>query len=164
MTFDTVGLKTGSRDKAGTDLDVEIRLWRDGIPVTGWLVLDNRGDDRERGNFDTYEIPFKVGRLSNIDMRVKHEPGHVDDDVWYDAWYLEWVYVTTTDDWGNRVTYVYKYNRWIIVPQGDRDWHVIRDFNFQGTIINSLAYGPVSSTALEGFLQSDVTAEKATAN
>jgi PLAT/LH2 domain len=155
---DIVGLQTGNVNRAGTDLDVQISLYRGGIPVTDYFTLDRPGvDDRERGQYDTYDIPVRVGSLSGISLRVKHEPAHVNDEPSYDAWYLETVDVTTTDDTGRRVTCVFGFHAWITVPQGDPNWHVISDFRFEGTVIHGLAFGPISTAALERFLPTNTT-------
>lgn len=133
----TVYFYTADESGAGTDLDVQICFFREmgsRIPLTDWLTLDNSGDDRERGKVDIYSISNMPSVIGDACLRVKHEPGHINDNVMYDAWYLQWVVVQPSSNDSN--TLFYHYNNWIKIPQGDPNWHVIENLNYIGTASN----------------------------
>lgn len=117
----TVHLKTGSVDRAGTDYDVEMRFKYNDGSFSGWYILDNEGDDREAGSTDYYEIQIpNPGSVVDAEMRVKHDE-HINEDVWYNAWYLEYMWVYTPS-----LNILYAYDAWVIVPKGDPEWHAVK--------------------------------------
>lgn len=76
-----IELKTGNVDYAGTDGDVYIRLLGD-LGTSGYLKLDNPGDDRERNQLDTYG-PFYLSDLGALqEVRVAFYLGG-DSPHWY---------------------------------------------------------------------------------
>jgi phosphate-selective porin len=60
-------VRTCNVEDAGTDSRVEARL--NGNISTGWLNLDNSGDDRERGHTDTYNLTLTdIGPIRSLDL------------------------------------------------------------------------------------------------
>ena len=119
----TVQHKTGEREKAGTDFDVDIRFNYEDGTHSDWFRLDHPNfDDRERGDVDTYGVEtHNPSAIVDCEMRVRHEPAHLNDEELYDAWFLCWMSVTTPS---KRLEY--DYDGWIKVPPGDASWHSVR--------------------------------------
>ena len=62
-----IEVRTCDVDKAGSDSRVEVRL--NGTTQSGWINLDNPGDDRERGKTDVYDFTLsEFGPLTSFDI------------------------------------------------------------------------------------------------
>ena len=82
-----IEVKTGGVANAGTDADVYIRALGSRSD-TNYMELDNPGDDRERGDLDTYG-PFYLSDLGTLtEVRVSFFPAGDSPD-----WYLDYVAV-----------------------------------------------------------------------
>jgi hypothetical protein len=102
-------------------LDVHVRFVYNDASKSVWYNLDNRGDDREQGDRDEYELGVpNASSIVDTEMRVRHEPDHVNDDVWYDAWYFQWMRIETPAR-----SIGYDYDGWVKVPQGQRGFQEV---------------------------------------
>ncbi len=84
-----IALQTASEGGAGTDFDVLAIIHSENgqSPEPGYAwILDNRGDDREKGQRDTYEIP---GVYAGIPKRITLIWGPSSNSV--DDWKLAWI-------------------------------------------------------------------------
>lgn len=116
-----IAIRTGDVKKAGTDLDVDVKLTYSDGSKSDWKRLDTPGDDHERNTVTTHRINAGSGKVSGITLRVKHEPAHLNDDISYDAWFLSWIAISRTDLSGHQL--FYRPNKWVEVPKGDPSWH-----------------------------------------
>ncbi|MFS8098723.1 hypothetical protein LFM09_16450 [Lentzea alba] len=63
-----IEVRTCNVEDAGTDSTVEARF-NGTLASTGWVNLDNPGDDRERGRTDVYDKTFTdLGTVTSIDI------------------------------------------------------------------------------------------------
>jgi len=90
VVYYTIYVKTGNVGDAGTDADVYIRLIGS-AGTTGYIELDNPGDDRKRNQIDTYG-PMPLSDLGTLrEVRIAFEPEGGSPD-----WYLDWVKVDSS--------------------------------------------------------------------
>jgi len=76
-------LRTSNVSGAGTDADVEVRLFG-ASGETNWLVLDNSGDDREKGDVDIYYVDASdIGDIQRVRVRVREESATPDGPPWH---------------------------------------------------------------------------------
>jgi len=103
-----ITITTGSMQGAGTDADIYVELFGTG-GSTGEIVLDNRGNNFERGATDGFTVQARdVGDLQRLAIRHNNNglaPG----------WFLE--RVSVRDDMG-RTTNFYC-NQWLAKSEGD---------------------------------------------
>jgi hypothetical protein len=76
-------LRTSNLNGAGTNADVEFQL--EGTNGTSnWIVLDNPGDDREKGDVDIYFININdVGDPNRVKLRTREESASPDAPDWH---------------------------------------------------------------------------------
>lgn len=79
-----VVIKTGDKDTAGTNADVQVKL----IGTKGqtdWLILNAVGDDRERGYLNVYQLSkiADVGELQTVQIRAREENKKSSSPDWY---------------------------------------------------------------------------------
>jgi PLAT/LH2 domain len=86
---------------AGTDANVQLKL-SGSLAESSWLVLDNPGDDRERGQTDHYSFVLSdVGSISSVRLAYDHTGSRPD-------WCLEEVIV-----FGPHGTTVHAFHNWL---------------------------------------------------
>jgi hypothetical protein len=94
--------RTCNVEDAGTDSRVEVRL-NGTTTSTGWILLDNPGDDRERGRTDVYAKSLPdVGTVTSVDIYFANN----DDSP---HWCLEEFTVRTP----NGVTTIHPFQNWL---------------------------------------------------
>ncbi|MEV6239464.1 PLAT/LH2 domain-containing protein [Lentzea sp. NPDC051838] len=97
-----ISSRTCDVEDAGTDSRVEVRL-NGTTTSTGWIVLDNPGDDRERGHTDVYAKTLPdVGFVTSVDIYFANN----DDSP---HWCLEEFTVRTP----NGVTSIHPFHNWL---------------------------------------------------
>jgi hypothetical protein len=88
--------RTGENNGAGSDADVEIKLIGT-KGETGFVVLDNPGDDREKGDADIYVLNLNdIGDVQKAVIRAREESAKPDGPQWF----LDRVTVRNVSDLG----------------------------------------------------------------
>lgn len=94
--------RTCNVEDAGTDSRVEARF-NGTAGSSGWILLDNSGDDRERGRTDVYDKTLSdLGTVTSVDIYFANN----DDSP---HWCLEEVTVRTP----NGLTTIHPYHNWL---------------------------------------------------
>lgn len=87
VDFYDICIKTGDRNKAGTDSNIWIQLCNDDVN-SDWIYLDDEYNNFERGDIDNFHIPFSDFPFNITKVRVKS-----DGSGKYAGWYLDWITV-----------------------------------------------------------------------
>lgn len=92
-----ISTRTGTRKGAGTDAGIFIRLYDEKNRHTGWIELDTKGDNFEKGDLDRFTISDtnSLGTVTRVAMKSNNRGK-------YAAWYLE--YVTVQEGSGDTQT------------------------------------------------------------
>jgi hypothetical protein len=94
--------RTCNVEDAGTDSRVEVRL-NGTATSSGWILLDNSGDDRERGRTDVYDKTLSnLGTVTSVDIYFANN----DDSP---HWCLEEFTVRTPTG----VTTIHPFHNWL---------------------------------------------------
>jgi hypothetical protein len=125
MATFVIATRTGSIDHGGTDFDVHARVKYSNGSFSEWKNLDNRGDDREQGDVDTYLVSLPSGSIDKLQLRVRHEPQNRERKPEWDDWYLTWLAVAEVDLPVLKDGLYYHPNEYYSVPKGDKDWHIL---------------------------------------
>ena len=97
-----IEVRTCDVKDAGTDSRVEARV-NGSTTSSGWILLDNPGDDRERGRTDVYDKTLSdLGTISSIDIYFANN----DDSP---HWCLEEITIRRPDG----VTTIHPFHNWL---------------------------------------------------
>lgn len=103
---------TGNVDGAGTDANVQIKIFGDG-GETEWFVLDTSKDNFERNTVDDfYKISPDIGELKEINLNFYQEvqSWSGERNTWSPAWYLEAIFVVNSR---TNQAWVFPYDQWV---------------------------------------------------